>query len=148
MRFLAANICNLTYSMANIWRTLESSLKVYFKINLQYFKFQQFMPEAELLRSLIAFPLPIHPPLSLRVLANHYSLLSNLTNKLHCSPQTFAVHTDGEKWLTHRFSLWMNHTGKYKYLQGTQSEKKKNVCGGGHHIKSSAHISIYCRCNL
>lgn len=101
------------------------------------------MPEAELLRSLIAFPLPIHPP-SLRARANHNPLLSNLTNKLRCSPQTFAVHTDREKWLTHRFSLWMNHIEIQISARHTERKEKKCVWRRASHQKLCIYLFTVC----
>lgn len=78
------------------------------------------------------------PPFSTGVLANHYSLLWTLSNKLHCSPQTFAVHTDREVR-----PLSEAHWEIQKIAKLTKQKE-----GGGHQIKSSAYTSIYYMCNL
>lgn len=145
MSFPAANICNLTHSAANISKHGQVHRKFTFKLICDTFGFSGFLPGAELLRSLIAFLLPI-PPSSPEFLPT--IILCWATNKLRRNLQTARrPRWQEEKWLTRKFCLWMNHSGKYKYLQGTQNEKegererKKKMGGGRRHIKSSAYAS-------
>lgn len=127
------------------WKHKKTPCEVHLEfIHLQYLKFQQLMPEAELLRSLIAFLLHPHS-------TPHPSLLVFLpTIILCCAPEATnctAVLKHLLSTLTERFGLWVKHIGKYKKLQSSPNKKrKKKVCGGGHRIKSSAYTSIYYMC--
>lgn len=152
----AANICNLTHSAANNSKHGEVHRKFTFKLICDTFGFSGFLPGAELLRSLIAFLLPIPP--SLPPLQSSCQPLFSVEQP---NEQTAAQPANSppssltrEKWLTRKFCLWMNHSGKYKYLQGTQNERegegKKEIVGGGRrHIKSSAYaLCLFTVCAL
>lgn len=80
------------------------------------------------------------PPFSTGVLANHYSLLCNLSNKLHCSPQTFAVHTDREVQ-----SLSEPHWEIQKHAKLTERKEKKSLWRWASHQRLCIYIHM---CNL
>lgn len=114
MTFLAKKYVSITCCPIP-WQhftTPESSLEVYFISNLQYFELQQYVPEAELLRSLIAFPLPIpSSPLAL-VLASRYSLSGSRTNKPLQPSNTNCAHR--RRKVAHPQSERMNEAGVWE----------------------------------
>lgn len=87
MSFPAANICNLTHSAANISRHGEVHRKFTFKLICDTFGFSRFSARSWIIK-VSHRRSASYPSLLSKVLANHYSLLSNLTNRLRRNLQT------------------------------------------------------------
>lgn len=127
-------------------KTRGSSRKVYFQINLWYFGFQRFSARSWIIK--VSHRLSAsYPSLLSKVLANHYSPLSDEQTAAQPANSPPSSLTRG-KWLTRKFCLWMNHSGKHKYLRGTRKwkggrerGKKKMWAEAGVTSKSSASAS-------